>query len=257
MTTLAALLLDVDGTLANTEYVHLKAFNLAFDEAGLDWHWSVDLYIELLRITGGQERIHYFIKNYVSEFDTSISQMQFVKKLHQIKTKFYDQQVRQGDIQLRPGVERILKEAREEKVRLAIVTTTSPENINSLFSSTLGKEALEWFEVIGAGNVVANKKPAPDIYNYVLERMNLSPEACIAIEDSDPGVRSANAAHVPVIATMNEFTSGHNFNEAALLLDNLGEPDAYCRVIDENKYDIKYVDLNLINGIHSSLVACA
>ena len=254
MTKLAALLFDVDGTLANTELAHLNAFNLAFDEAGLEWNWSVDLYIKLLRITGGKERIHYFIKNYVSDFDTSIPQVEFVEELHLTKTKFYDQQMRQGNIQLRPGVERILKEAREEKVRLAIATTTSPENIDSLFSSTLGKEAIEWFEVIGAGNVVENKKPAPDIYNYVLKGMNLTPEACIAIEDSDPGVRSASAAHVPVIATMNEFTSEHKFNDAVLLLDNLGEPDMHCRVINKNRYDIKYVDLNLIRAIHSGLV---
>lgn len=99
MTKLAALLFDVDGTLANTELVHLKAFNLAFAEAGLEWHWSVDFYIKLLSITGGQERIHYFIKNYASDFDMFIPQAVFVEELHLIKTKIYNQQIRQGDIQ--------------------------------------------------------------------------------------------------------------------------------------------------------------
>lgn len=253
MTELAALLFDVDGTLANTEYAHLSAFNLAFKEAGLEWQWSVNLYIKLLAITGGRERIRYYIENYISDFDLSMPLSVFIDELHQEKTRYYVHQVNQGAIQLRPGVERIIKQARNEELRLAIATTTSPENVNALLISTLGKEAVEWFEIIGAGNIVAKKKPAPDIYNYVLGRMDLAPTACIAIEDSGPGITSACAARVPVIATMNEFTSLHNFSGAALLTDNLGELHLPCRVKFGNMHGKSYLDLELIRKIHADV----
>lgn len=257
MTELAAIIFDVDGTLANTEYAHLNAFNLAFKEAGLEWQWSVHLYKKLLAVTGGRERIRYYIENYVSNFKVSNPLSEFIEELHQVKSKHYAQQLDQGVIQLRPGVERVIKDAREEKVRLAIATTTSPINIDALFASTLGKEAINWFEVIGAGNMVKNKKPAPDIYNYVLENMNLAPASCMAIEDSEPGISSAFAAHVPVIATLNEFTSGHNFKGAALLINNFGEPHQPCSVILGDMYGKNYLDLNLIRQIHAEVIGCS
>ena len=254
MKELAAILFDVDGTLANTEYAHLKAFNLAFKEADLDWQWSVNLYKKLLAVTGGRERIRYYIENHVSNFEASKPLSEFINELHQVKSKYYAQQLDQGAIQLRPGVERIIKEARKEQVRLAIATTTSPENIDALFASTLGKEAISWFEVIGAGNIVEKKKPAPDIYNYVMEKMNLAPAACMAIEDSGPGIASASAAHVPVIAALNEFTSGHNFTGAALLMNNFGEPHQSGSAIVGKMYGKNYLDLDLIRQIHAEVI---
>ena len=251
---LAAILFDVDGTLANTEYAHLKAFNLAFKEADLEWQWSVNLYKKLLAITGGRERIRYYIENYVSNFEASKPLSEFIGELHQVKSKYYAQQLDQGAIQLRPGVERIIKEARKEEVRLAIATTTSPENIDALFACTLGKEAINWFEIIGAGNIVEKKKPAPDIYNYVMEKMSLTPAACMAIEDSEPGIASASAAGVPVIAALNEFTSEHNFEGAALLMNNFGEPHRPGSAIFGEMYGKNHLDLDLIRKIHAEVI---
>ena len=62
MTTLKSLLFDVDGTIADTERDgHRIAFNQAFVDADLDWNWSVSLYGELLAVSGGKERLRYFI----------------------------------------------------------------------------------------------------------------------------------------------------------------------------------------------------
>ena len=168
---LQALIFDVDGTLANTERDgHLVAFNLAFKELGLDWVWSNELYHKLLDVTGGQLRIKHYVNNYLPEFKTDDLDA-FALSLHQLKTKIYVRIVDEGAMPLRPGVTRLFQEARAAGLRMAIATTTTPANVVALISNTLGEEALGWFEVIGAGDVVPNLKPAGDIYSYVLDQM--------------------------------------------------------------------------------------
>ncbi len=54
---LRALIFDVDGTLAETEEAHRAAFNATFRAWGLGWHWSQADYRELLKTTGGKERV--------------------------------------------------------------------------------------------------------------------------------------------------------------------------------------------------------
>lgn len=63
-----AIVFDVDGTLADTEDGHRIAFNKAFQLSGLDWHWDVPLYHRLLAVTGGKERIRYFLSDFLPGF---------------------------------------------------------------------------------------------------------------------------------------------------------------------------------------------
>jgi HAD superfamily hydrolase (TIGR01509 family) len=219
---LKALLFDVDGTLADTERDgHRVAFNRAFKEAGLDWEWDVELYGELLRVTGGKERMEHFA---VSHRLSAVGIVKLIPQLHISKNRHYAELLAQGSIPLRPGVRRLLEEARGAGVRLAIATTTSPENVHALLEHALpGGD--DWFEVIGAGDVVAAKKPAPDIYYWVLGRMGLTAEQCVAFEDSENGVRSAVGAGVKTVVTPNAYTRGHNFSGAAAIVEDLGSVD--------------------------------
>jgi len=162
---ISAVLFDVDGTLADTERDgHRLAFNAAFNDFGLSWDWNVTLYGELLNITGGKERIRYYMEKYapdklkINELDT------WIADLHGIKTKHFVALLNRGLIPLRPGVTRLIQELRFAKIKIAIATTTSPENVTTLLKSTLGEDSLSWFSVIAAGNIVPKKKPAPDIY---------------------------------------------------------------------------------------------
>lgn len=229
---LQALLFDVDGTLADTERDgHRVAFNLAFREAGLDWEWDAALYGELLAVTGGKERIRFYLENYNRDFEVSADLDEFIAALHQAKTAHYTRLLAAGRIPLRPGVERLLHEARAAGLRLAIATTTTPANVEALLLHTLGAESLDWFEVIAAGDIVPAKKPAPDIYNYALEKLGLDPSECLAFEDSINGIRASRGANLKTIITINDYTRDDDFSEAVLVLDQFGEPDAPCQVL--------------------------
>lgn len=232
MKKLLALIFDVDGTLADTEREgHRVAFNRAFAQAGVDWEWTVKLYGELLRITGGKERIRYFLEHQGRHLARPAQLDQFIADLHAAKTTIYTTMLDEGAIPLRPGIARLLQEARHAGIRLAIATTTTPANVTALLRNTLGAESIGWFDVIASGDIVPKKKPAPDIYTYTLEQLQLDPNACLAFEDSSNGIRSAIGAGVRTLITINDYTAEEDFTEAALVLDQLGEPGNPYRIL--------------------------
>jgi len=230
--TLNALIFDVDGTLAETEEAHREAFNLAFKEFGLDWSWNSELYTELLNVTGGHERILFYVRDKYPDLFDQPGFTERAREIHRFKTGRYGELLSSGSVKLLPGVERLLNEAREDGLRLAIATTTNPDNVRALLEPNLGAQAMDWFEVIGAGDCVPAKKPAPDIYQWVLERMDLPASQCLALEDSRNGLRSAMGAGIATLITPSIFTRHNNFAGAALILNNLGEPGQPFEVIE-------------------------
>ncbi len=251
--TLKALIFDVDGTLADTERDgHRVAFNRAFAEAGLDWNWDVPLYAKLLAVTGGKERIRHYVEQHRPDYQKPADFNALVARLHASKTRHYTALLGSGGIPLRPGVRRLLEEARRAGVRLAIATTTTPDNVIALLRHALLPEAESWFEVIGAGDVVAAKKPAPDIYHYVLERLRLSPAHCLAFEDSENGLRAAQAADLKTIITVNDYTRSHDFRGAVLVLDHLGEADRPFQVLSGASVNgASVLDLRLLGQLQT------
>ncbi|MGB3790716.1 MAG: HAD family hydrolase [Phormidesmis sp.] len=253
MAELKALIFDVDGTLAETERDgHRPAFNQAFADAGLNWNWSAERYGELLEVSGGKERLRAFIAQSKPNFalpDGIADLTEFIKSLHAIKTKYYTQYAAEGRIPLRPGVERLLNEAREQGVRLAIATTTTPANVQALLKNTLGPQSLDWFEVIAAGDMVPHKKPAPDVFEYALAYLNLPPENCLAFEDTNNGLLSATQTGLKTVVTVNDYTRSQDFSEATLVINNLGEPDEPFRVISGKAGDAQYFDISLARQI--------
>jgi HAD superfamily hydrolase (TIGR01509 family) len=227
---LQALLFDVDGTLADTERDgHRLAFNAAFRELGLDWEWDIPLYGKLLAITGGKERIEHYIEAYRSDFKRPANFDGFIADLHKAKTRRYTALLAEGSLPMRPGVARLLSEARQAGLRLAISTTTTPDNVTALLEHSLAPDSMSWFEVVAAGDIVPAKKPAPDIYLWTLERMKLKAENCLAFEDSENGVRSSTGAGLKTLVTVNDYTATHDFSGASVVLTDLGEPDAPAR----------------------------
>lgn len=254
MAELKALLFDVDGTLADTEKDgHRVAFNVAFAEAGLDWDWSVELYGKLLAVTGGKERIRFYLDTYNPGFRRPRDLDGFIAGLHLSKTDHYTRMLREGLIPLRPGVQRLLTEARSAGFRLAIATTTTPSNVSALLQHSLAADGESWFDVIAAGDIVPAKKPAPDIYLWAMERLNLTPQDCIAFEDSENGVLSARHAGIrSIVVTVNDYTLDHDFPGASLVLDQFGEPDRPCQVIEGGPMPDNMLGVQYLRRLHAA-----
>jgi HAD superfamily hydrolase (TIGR01509 family) len=218
-----ALVFDVDGTLADTEEVHRRAFNLAFEELGLDWRWEQHEYKALLAVTGGKERLKAYFDGLALAASEKKRLHERVPELHAAKTRHYTEIARQGGLALRPGVARLLDEALGAGLRLAIASTTTAVNIDALLLATLGTGGLSMFDVIACGDQVRAKKPAPDIYRLALDTMGVAPERAIAVEDSSNGLRSALGAGLWTLVTPTFWTEGSDFSGAGLVLPDLAE----------------------------------
>ncbi len=253
MAKLEALIFDVDGTLADTERDgHRVAFNQAFAEVGLDWDWSVELYGALLDVTGGKERIRFYLNRYNRGFRGPADLDAFIADLHRRKTAHYTRILSEGAIPMRSGVNRLLHEAMGAGVRLAIATTTTPENVSALLRYSLAPDAESWFEVIAAGDIVPAKKPAPDIYLWAMQQMRLAPDACTAFEDSENGVKSVLDAGIrSLLVAINAYTQEQDFTGAGLVVDHFGEPDDPFQVLAGDPAGKRYVDLELVRTLHA------
>ena len=220
---LQALIFDVDGTLADTELAHLAAFNAAFVEEGLSWHWDVALYTQLLDVSGGRERITHYWRQVQPDLKI-IDNAAFtdtVQRIHDQKTAVYERMVNDGVVQLRPGVLKLIEQAHGAGLQLAIATTTSPVNISALLRTSIGSDWSKYFLVIEDASTAPRKKPHPQVYLQTLNRLKLPASACVAIEDSSNGLRSALAAELQTIITKNSFTEHHDFSGALAVLPDL------------------------------------
>jgi HAD superfamily hydrolase (TIGR01509 family) len=222
---LDALIFDVDGTLADTESVHLAAFNRAFEQEGLGWHWDLETYTRLLNVSGGKERmLHYWrsVNPDTTELEAS-ALADTIHRLHEIKTAFYEDAVNHGAASLRPGVLALMSEARAAGLQLAIATTTSPVNIAALMRSAVGDDWRSHFLAIGDASSSPVKKPHPQVYLQVLADMNMRPEQCLAFEDSANGLLAATAAGLKTIITPNSFTEHQDFSGALRIVPDLSQ----------------------------------
>lgn len=231
MSVLTTLIFDVDGTLADTEANgHRPAFNNAFRAANLAWHWDAELYGKLLKISGGKERMQHYIDDYQAPvpFAWQGEVTQRLQQLHEAKTGYYLKLLKNGGIPLRPGVARLLQEAHKQRLTLAIATTTTEDNVRVLLEQTLGKESVHWFAIMATANQVPKKKPAPDVYHYVLEKLNLSTDNCLAFEDSANGLTAATAAGLKTFITPTAYTAKEDFRQAWAIATHLGDSDTPC-----------------------------
>lgn len=229
-----ALIFDCDGVLADTERDgHLPAFNAAFAEAGLPITWSEAEYAEKLQTGGGKERI---ASAFTPELDASIGvsteveRAEWIKKLHLRKTALFTQRVADGLLPGRPGIHRIVADALAAGWTVAIASTSAEASVRAVLRHAAGEASYRQVHVF-AGDVVQAKKPAPDIYLKVLEDLHLDPSECVVVEDSGIGVAAAVAAGLTTVVTLSAFTAQDDFTGAALILSDLGDPDAPATVV--------------------------
>ena len=226
----AALLWDVDGTLAETELDgHRRAFNRAFRAAQLPWHWDRATYLELLRIGGGRERISAFLA--MAEGQPPAPER--VVALQAAKQQHYSQLVAAGELRLRPGVDRLMAAAAAAGMPQVIVTTSGHQAVAALLTRLLPHRLPQLQRRI-CGEDVSRKKPDPEAYRRALDQLALPAERVLAIEDSANGVAAAHAAGVPVLVTRSASSAQEPaaaFAQALAQLDHLGDPELPCTVL--------------------------
>ncbi len=225
-----ALIFDCDGVLADTErYGHLPAFNQTFREFGLPLAWSEDEYGRKLQIAGGKERMASeltpaFVRaNRLPEDPEALAAE--VAGWHKRKTALYTEMVAAGKLPPRPGITRIIREAQDAGWKMAVASTSAEPSVRAILDGAAGPERAARFDLVLAGDVVAHKKPAPDIYLLALERLGVDRAGVLVIEDSRNGLEAAHAAGLRCLVTVNGYTEKEDFSEAMLVVSSLGDPD--------------------------------
>ncbi len=247
MNPLKAIIFDMDGTLAETEEIHRQAFNIAFAEFDLPLNWSIPQYRRLLSICGGKERIRLCLKAEGSSIPYQHVQLyEFAERIHARKSAIYREKLRRGEVQLRPGIKRLLQEASTAGVKLAIATASSSENVATLLETTMGKAADRLFATIASSDIIEDKKPSPVVYQFCLAKLGLEAADCIAIEDTGNGNLAARRAGLKTIITTHNLTIDNDFSGASLVVNHLGEPGLPFTVSSGDALAARYVDLALL-----------
>jgi beta-phosphoglucomutase-like phosphatase (HAD superfamily) len=219
-----ALIFDCDGVLADTEKDgHLPAFNEAFAEFDLPIRWDEATYAEKLKIGGGKERI-------ASEFNDGAERTDLIRQLHARKTQLFTERVDAGLLPGRPGIHRLIGDVLSGGWTVAVASTSAERSVRAVLEHAVGTEVAGRCHVF-AGDIVAKKKPAPDVYLKVLDDLGLDPTGCVVVEDSGIGVAAARGAGLTTIVTVSAFTAADDFAGAALVLSHLGDPGNPLTVI--------------------------
>lgn len=213
-----AFIFDVDGTITETEEAHRQSFNRAFEKFGLDWDWDRELYIQLLKTAGGKERMRAYAQSRNQPLTEGL-----LHHIHQWKTLNYTAYLRENPLPLREGILDIFQAARAQSLRLAIATTTNLPNVEALISSSMKVDFQSYFDAVAAGDMVQQKKPAPDVYELALKKLNLKPEECLAFEDSWNGVQSAKSAGLRVVACHSIFGKDEDLRDADYRVESFSQ----------------------------------
>lgn len=224
-----ALLFDCDGVLADTERDgHRVAFNRAFAAAGLPDVWDVELYGQLLQIGGGKERMHAYFDKKGWPVAEPVEQDALIRQLHQLKTNLFMEIIAAGELPVRTGINRLVDEAHEAGLRLAVCSTSNERAVRAVVNRLLGADREAKFNGIFAGDIVAHKKPDPAIYRLAADKLRLDPARCVVVEDSRNGLLAARGAGMACVITQSAYTAEEDFREAAAVYPELGDPPGRC-----------------------------
>lgn len=214
---MSSILFGSISTVADTSELQRQAFNQAFAQHGLDWNWGREEYMSLLAQSGGQDRIAEYARSKGQDVDA--------KAVHQTKSALFQAAVVAQRLSARPGVVDTIREAKRSGMKLALVTTTSPENVAKLLEALESEVQAGDFDLIVDSTSVDEPKPDPAAYTFALQSLDLKADQCVAIEDNLGGVDAAVAAGLSCVAFPNANTAVHDFGKATARVDKLDFTD--------------------------------
>lgn len=202
-----ALIFDLDGTLANTEKLHYRAW----EKTLLANHVEKFSFASFLHYVGtSNEKV-------AGDFIASDSIDKTIIELIREKQDIYMELV--PEVELCYGATQIIDHFYGKKI-LAVASSSHEKEVRAILKA---HNIIDYFQEIICGDMVTNKKPDPEIYLKTSGLLQIPPSECLAFEDSGPGLNAAKNAGMFGIAIPNEFTHNHDFGRADRVIKNFAE----------------------------------
>jgi HAD superfamily hydrolase (TIGR01509 family) len=249
---LLALTFDVDGTLVDTEELHRQAYNQTFLDFGFGWEWDADTYAQLLTVSGGQARMARYIDLLDLPAAEKLRLRRVIPAIHQEKTRLYGELIASNKVLPRPGVVRLIDEARRAGLLVGLVASSASVNVETLVSSALGAELRKTVTAIASGDMVTRKKPAPEIYELLLSMLRVPANAAVAFEDSTNGLMAAKSVGLYTVFTPSRWTTAHRSDGADLVLPSLGDPECPLDAASAAKIGASCLELSKLETLRSA-----
>ena len=205
---ISTVIFDMDGLLSDTESVHMLSYQKTLEK--YDFSLSDQEYIDHW-ITNGFG-IYEFLKNKSLNLD--------YLHLRKEKTEIFHKLLHEK-LNPMPYAKEIVHNLFGKK-KMALASSAHREDVDSVLKLL---ELDRFFDVIVSGSEVSRSKPAPDIFIFAAEKLNVNPSECIVLEDALKGVIAANSAKMKVIAIPNIYTESNDFSTADYVMDSLRDAE--------------------------------
>ena len=213
--TLKAVIFGSIGSFSETSRIQLESFNEALSQNGLKHQWDEKEYIEFLKIQGGLNRLKQVFPE---------SSPQVLEKIHSDKTRLFQQKLAEGESFLRTGFEAFCEMLLQNNILIGLASTTFLDSIDAILKS-LNTISRENFAFIGHQGLTQRQKPDPEIYEIALREMGVKKDEVLAFEDTRLSLMSPIHAGIKTIAIPGELSSGQDFSEATLVIQQYSDLD--------------------------------
>ncbi|KAM3757496.1 hypothetical protein ACB098_02G192500 [Castanea mollissima] len=240
---LQALVFDCDGVILESEHLHRQAYNDAFahfkvrcpsssssDESQQPLNWGIEFYDQLQnRIGGGKPKMRWYFGEHGWPISTIFEKppeadedrVKLIDTLQDWKTERYKEIIKSGTVEPRPGVLRLMDEAKAAGKKLAVCSAATKSSVILCLENLIGIERFQSLDCFLAGDDVKEKKPDPSIYLTASNRLGVSPRDCLVVEDSVIGLQAATRAGMSCVITYTSSTAEQDFKDAIAIYPDL------------------------------------
>lgn len=214
---LKAIIFDVDGIIAETESIHLKAFQKTFDS------FKINLTPEYHRSLIGST-----VKDNIVKINKDFNIDVDVEEYAKVRNEEYISLLEKNTIRPNQGLKEILLWGKKNRIKLGICSSSKKTMVVKVLEGVFKKMEISesiynYFDAFATAEDVRRKKPFPDIYLYVINKLNLQSSECLAIEDSEIGINSAKSAGCRVIGLITPFNTIDDIINADKIVKSLEE----------------------------------